>query len=62
MKRQHRLPVMFSKRERLALQVLAQEQGLSCSAVVRSLVLQEANRRGVLPVVNRRREREGSEQ
>jgi len=53
---------MFSKRERLALQVLAQEQGLSCSAVVRSLVLQEANRRGVLPVVNRRREREGSEQ
>jgi len=61
MKRRHRLPVMLSKKERLALQLLANDRGLSCSAVVRSLVLQEASRRGVLPVAERRHECEENE-
>ena len=52
--RRKRFPVLLSARERRALKALAQEDGLSGSAVIRRLVRQEAGRRGLLESAGQR--------
>ena len=47
--RRQRFPVMLSMEERRALQILACEEGLSGSAVVRRLIRREAQQRGLWP-------------
>ena len=49
MRRDRRFPVVLSKRERQALQQLAQAEALSAAAVLRRLIIREAKRRGLWP-------------
>ena len=51
MRRDRRFPVVLSKRERQALQQLAQAEALSAAAVLRRLIIREAKRRGLWPGV-----------
>ena len=51
MRRDRRFPVVLSKRERQALQQLAQAEALSAAAVLRRLIIREAKRRGLWPRV-----------
>ena len=51
MRRDRRFPVVLSKRERQALQQLAQAEALSGAAVLRRLIIREAKRRGLWPGV-----------
>ena len=51
MRRDRRFPVVLSKRERQALQQLAQAEALSGAAVLRRLIIREAKRRGLWPRV-----------
>ena len=53
MRRDRRFPVVLSKRERQALQQLAQAEALSAAAVLRRLIIREAKRRGLWPGVKR---------
>jgi hypothetical protein len=50
-RRDRRFPVVLSKRERQALQQLAQVEALSAAAVLRRLIIREAKRRGLWPGV-----------
>jgi hypothetical protein len=50
-RRDRRFPVVLSKRERQALQQLAQAEALSAAAVLRRLIIREAKRRGLWPGV-----------
>jgi hypothetical protein len=50
-RRDRRFPVVLSKRERQALQQLAQAEALSAAAVLRRLLIREAKRRGLWPGV-----------
>jgi len=45
--RRQRFPVVLSAKERRALRALASEDGLSGAAVIRRLIRQEAQQRGV---------------
>ena len=49
MRRDRRLPVVLSKRERQALQQIAQDEALSAAAVLRRFIIHEARRRGLWP-------------
>ncbi len=49
MKRDRRFPVVLSKRERQALQQIAQDEALSAAAVMRRFIIHEARRRGLWP-------------
>ena len=51
MKRDRRFPVVLSKRERQALQQIAQDEALSAAAVMRRFIIHEARRRGLWPAV-----------
>ena len=51
MRRDRRFPVVLSKRERQALQQLAQAAALSTAAVLRRLIIREAKRQGLWPTV-----------
>ena len=51
MRRERRFPVVLSKRERQALQQLAQAEALSAATVLRRLIIREAKRRGLWPGV-----------
>ena len=46
-RRDRRFPVVLSKRERQALQQIAQDEALSAAALLRRLIIREAKRRGV---------------
>jgi hypothetical protein len=50
-RRDRRFPVVLSKRERQALQQLAQAEALSAAAVMRWLIIREAKRRDLWPGV-----------
>ena len=51
MRRDRRFPVVLSKRERQALQRLAQAEALSAAAVLRRLIIREAKRQDLWPPV-----------
>jgi hypothetical protein len=48
-RRDQRFPVVLSKRERQALQQIAQDEALSAAAVMRRFIIHEARRRGLWP-------------
>jgi hypothetical protein len=48
MKRDQRFPIMMTKREREALDCLAEQERLSAAAVVRRLIWREAERRDLV--------------
>jgi hypothetical protein len=48
-RRDRRFPVVLSKRERQALQKIAQDEALSAAAVLRRFIIHEARRRGLWP-------------
>jgi hypothetical protein len=50
-RRNRRFPVVLSKRERQALQQIAQDEALSAAAVMRRLIIHEARRRGLWPAI-----------
>lgn len=51
MRRDRRFPVVLSKRERQALQQIAQDEALSAAAVLRRFIIHEARRRGLWPAI-----------
>ena len=51
MRRDRRFPVVLSKRERQALQQLAQAEALSAAAVLRRLIIREAKSQGLWQTV-----------
>jgi len=48
-RRDQRFPVVLSKRERQALQQIAQDEALSAATVMRRFIIHEARRRGLWP-------------
>jgi hypothetical protein len=50
-RRDRRFPVVLSKRERQALQQIAQDEALSAAAVLRRFIIHEARRRGPWPAI-----------
>jgi hypothetical protein len=48
-RRDRRFPIVLSKRERQALQQIAQDEALSAAAVMRRLIIREAKGRGLWP-------------
>ena len=51
MRRDRRFSVVLSRRERQALQQIAQDEALSAAAVMRRFIIHEARRRGLWPAI-----------